>query len=77
MRRSKSDVATELPKKKIILHAEAMSEQQAASYEEARGKLITGKKGPPKSNLTNPIKHDRTPLIMARAPELFIAALGP
>ena len=46
MRRLENDVATELPKKKRILHAEAMSEQQAASYEEARGKLIIGKKRP-------------------------------
>ncbi|MDC3275735.1 DEAD/DEAH box helicase [bacterium] len=45
IRRLKDDVATELPKKKRILHAEAMSEQQATSYEEARAKLVTGKKG--------------------------------
>ena len=45
IRRLKDDVATELPQKKRILHAEAMSERQATSYEEARRKLVTGKKG--------------------------------
>lgn len=45
IRRLKDDVATELPKKRRVLHAEAMSERQAASYEEARGKLVSGRKG--------------------------------
>ncbi|MDB2475485.1 DEAD/DEAH box helicase [Paracoccaceae bacterium] len=45
IRRLKDDVATELPQKQRILHAEAMSERQATSYEEARRKLVTGKKG--------------------------------
>ena len=45
IRRLKDDVATELPQKKRILHAEAMSERQASIYEEARSKLISGKKG--------------------------------
>jgi len=35
------------------------------------GPRPAAREGPPKPNLTNPIKHDRTPLIMARAPEVF------
>jgi SNF2 family DNA or RNA helicase len=45
LRRTKDEVARELPKKTRMLHPREMPKEQSVSYEEARDQLILGRKG--------------------------------